>query len=505
MASSAKNGKIVGFVVFASSFLLYLATLAPTFLWSDSAKLAIAVHEKQFAATSFGAHPMHALLGYLFSSLPSSFAYTQNLMSAFFASATVAFVYLIVRLETNDTVAGVLAATSLAVSHIFWMYGVINETYSLLAFFLAVCVYCSLKYIRENSVQYLYVLAFLLGAGFANHAMMLIFVPGIVVLLLKRTGLTPLRTQHALILLACFIVGAVPVFILPLFEGLTPLKILASLGQTTEEHYQTFSSGISKLFRQVVFYPIYLLYQFPGVAFIAAFFAIRKLWEQDRRLFVATFLILIFTVVFASQYFMQRQFPMLIPSFVIIAIWSGYGFARWRERYPVFRNQRVVLVVLISVILLPPLIYYSSYRSMEKRDLGFIRTLPYRDNARYFLYPPKHMERGAEQYVEDSFWQAQEGAILLSDFNPGMALLYGQKVLGKRKDLQIEILIDDWIHHSKDPGVELLKYVREKTDQNRTLYLADRYEPYYHSSILTPEFHLDQSGGPLWKISKRGE
>lgn len=498
---------MAAFLVFFFSFLLYLATLAPTFLWSDSAKLAIAVHEKQFAATSFGAHPMHTLLGYLFSALPFSFAYTQNLISAVFASATVVLIYAIVRMETRDTVSAILAAAGLAVSHIFWMYGVINETYSLVAFFLAASLYCSLKYLKENSIRYLYRLTFLIGAGFANHAMMVLFLPGILVLLIKRRRPIPLQTRHWLILLACFVLGAGPVLILPLLQGQTPLTILASLGKTTEQHYQTFSSGISKLLRQVGYYPLYLLYQFPGVSLIAAVYGIRALQRQNQRLFFGSLIIWVTTVLFASQYFMQRQFPMLIPSFLIIAIWSGYGFAEWRERYPLARNKSVTLVLLISVVLIPPLIYYSSYRIIEKTnpDLSFIRKLPYRNNARYFLYPPKHLERGAEQYVQDSFRQAEEGAILLSDFNPGMALLYGQKILRKRKDLQIEILIDDWIHHSNDPAAELLKYVREKNGQNRTVYLADRYEPYYHSSILAPEFDLIQSGGPLWKIRKRGE
>jgi hypothetical protein len=505
MNDSADSGKFTGLFVFLSAFLLYLVTLAPTFLWSDSAKLAINVAEKQYAATSFGAHPMHTLLGLVFSWLPFSLAYTQNLMSAVFASGALFFVYSLIREETRDKLSAILAAGALGVSHLFWMYAVINETYSLLAFCFSATLYFVLKYSKEGRIGHLFAAAFLIGVGFANHGMMILFLPGLCVLLIRRETLKSIRFQHALLLLLFFLLGGSPVFLFPLFHGQTPATIIAGLRETTEDHYHTFNSGFSKLVRQLGLYPFYLLYQFPGAGLVLALYGVRFLRKDHPRLLIGTLILFLTTILFASQYFLQRQFPMLIPSFLIFAIWIGYGFAGLRNN--LFRSKGTIAAIFLLLLVAPPVIYYASYHILERKYLGlaFIRKLPYRNNFRYFFYPPKEMERGAELYVMDSFRQAEPGAIILTDFNPGMALLYGQKVLGQRKDLEIAVLIDEWVHHSDNPANEVLKYVREKTSQNRTVYLADRSEPYYHSSILIPEFELVQSGGPLWKIQKRGE
>jgi hypothetical protein len=503
---SERQVDLAGLAVFLISFLLYWITLAPTLLWSDSAKLALAVNQRQFAATGFGAHPMHTVIGYLFSLLPFSLAYSQNLMSAFFASGTVYMVYLIIRLETGEIAPAILASTALTVSHLFWMYAVINETYSLLAFCLTAVIYFVLRWNRKGAFTYLFLAAFLFGAGFADHGMMLIFLPGILLLMQREKLLELLRPMNLLFVTLMFLAGASPVLIFPLFAGSSLRSLISALLQTTQQHYETFSST-RKMFRQVLIYPLYLVYQFPTLGFLPALYYVVHHKKASSKLFTGTMLIWAVTVLFASQYFLQRQFPMLIPSFLIVAIWSGLGLSLIFHAFPSWKRPGPIFALFFWLAIIPPVVYYLAYRTAEARrtDIRFIRPLPYRNTYRYFLYPPKCMERGAEQYARDAFLQAESNAIILSDFNPGMALLYAQEILGQRKDLKIRILIDDWIHQSPDPGANVLQFVRENIGRGSVLYLADNYEPYYHSSRLSGEFRLDRGRGPLWKVTKKDE
>jgi|GEM_PF-949225 len=490
------------------AFTVYLLTLAPSYLWSDSAKLAIYVYERNFVGVGYEFHPLHTLLGYVFSLLPLPLAYSQNVMSAFFAAGTLYFLFIMLRTETGDPVAAALACSALAVSQLFWLYAVINETYSLVTFFLVLILFLSLKWAREKRAYLLYLIAFLFGMGFANHAMTALFLPGTVLLLWdKKLPRLNLRLFFKMTLaVISFLMGASPVFLLPLFEGMTLSALLSELMETTHGHYGTFMQGFSKLIREILRYPLYLLYQFPTIGVWIGGYGFIGSVRDKFRLILSTFTIWLAVLLFACQYFLQRQFAMLIPSFVIFSIWIGLGISLLGQRYPARRTLRTVGILFVLLCMLPPWIYYGTYRLAEtiQLDLSFVRKLPYRNTYRYYLFPPKNLETGAEEYVEDSFKQAREGAIVLTDFNPGAALLYGQKVLGRRKDLRILVMVDDWVHHGGNSPQGILGFLRTKVgEKDRPIYLSDNWEEYYHASVLEKEFILKQEGGPLWEVLKK--
>jgi hypothetical protein len=85
-------------------------------------------------------------------------------------------------------------------------------------------------------------------------------------------------------------------------------------------------------------------------------------------------------------------------------------------------------------------------------------------------------------------------------------LIYEQRVTGQRKDLEIGVYIDDWIHYSGDSTAATMEFLREQVvAKGRTLYLADDWDPYYHSAEIRKEFHLEQVGGPLWEVTARSK
>lgn len=67
---------------------------------------------------------------------------------------------------------------------------------------------------------------------------------------------------------------------------------------------------------------------------------VRRRWhEHAGRLVGATLRMALPVLLFASQYFTQRQCPMLIPTFVIFAVWIGLGTARSLEARSIPHNS----------------------------------------------------------------------------------------------------------------------------------------------------------------------
>jgi hypothetical protein len=500
--------RLASLLVFLAAFALYIVTLAPSYVWGDSTKLLFYVLEKEFVGlgSGFGTHPMHNLLGYAFSFFPVSFAYSQNLLSACVAAAAVCMTYLIVLEATGDLRAGVAAAGTLGVSHIFWLYAVINESYSLLAFSILLAVFLCLKWANEHRDWHLYLLGFVLGAGLANHALLLLAVPGLLYLLWEKQFLEFCLSWKIAVALLTLLLGSCQILLIPVIQTGSLSSFVAQLTAHSSDTYQTFAGSSLKLLREISAYPLYLLYQFPGLAIVLGVTGFVIGFRQSNRLVVASALIAAPILLFAAQYMKQRQFPMMLPTFAMFAIGVGFGTKYVLARFPTLRTTSAYSVLLASLILVPPAVYYAASRIAEavQYDVSFIRSAPYRNPYSYYLFPPKQCEDGPQRYVEDSFAQAKPEAIILADFVPGLLLVYEQRVLGKRKDLEVDVFIDDWVHYAKEPSSAILDFIRSHA-AGRTLYLADDWEAYYHSSAIRKEFHLVRTDGPLWEVTPQAD
>ena len=500
--------RLTSSIVFLAALVLYILTLAPSYVWGDSTKLLFYVLEKEFVGlgTGFGTHPFHNVLGYVFSFLPVSFAYSQNLLSAFFAAASVWLTYLIILESVGDIRAALAASVALAVSHVFWLFAVINESYSLLSFTILLALFLCLKWTRQPKDWHLYTLGFVVGAGLANHALLLLAFPGLLYLVWgKRLGEFCLSWKFAVALLT-FLLGSCQILFIPIIKAGSIVSFLAQLTGDSSDTYQTFSGNFPKFVRELTAYPLYLLYQFPGLAVLLGAAGIVVGVRRSNRIVAASGLIAAPFLLFAAQYMKQRQFPMMLPTFNMFALWVGFGTGYAIERFPHLRTMSVYSVLLVSLALVPPVMYYSASRIAEavQYDVSFIRSAPYRNPYSFYLFPPKQREDGPQRYVEDSFAQAKPGAIILADFLPGLVLVYEQRVLGKRKDLEVDVFIDDWVHYSREPSSAILEFIRSHVGTNgKALYLADDWEAYYHSSDIRKEFQLARTSGPLWEVTPR--
>jgi len=492
-------------IVAALSFILYWATLAPTYLWSDSAKLALYVHEGESFGAGFGTHSLHSFLGHLFSYLPVSLAYSQNLMSAVFAALAAGVLFWTIQAYTQDRIAAGLGAGALAVSHLFWHYAVINETYSLLVCFASIIlafVVCS----RIRPSKWLFIgTAFIFGLGFTNHALIVFIAPGAAIIFIHKDCRKLFGFGTLGLCIFAFIVGAAPILLAPLLKDDIQTSFFTSLFSSAQHHSMVFwTKYAGKIGKELLFYPAYLAYQFPTLGIPLGFVGVVTLWRRDKRVLWTLLVMWLLPVLFASSYFKQRQFPMLIPSFLLFSFAIGCGASIVRANIDRVRSRTLVASLFMLLVAAPPLFYIGASSAAKAVDfeMNFIRSLPYRDTVRYFLLPAKQMEYGAEHYVKDAFKQAELNSLILADFNPGMPLVYAQKTLGMRPDLKVEILIDDWYHYYPDSKVQILAWLDEQVRINgRTVYLADNWEEYYRFSEIKNCFTVKRENGPLWKVS----
>ena len=243
----------VGVVVFVAALILYIATLAPGYLWGDPTKLLFYVLDRNFIGLGpgYGTHPLHNILGYIFSFLPFSFAYSQNLLSAWFAAAAVYLAFRIIIEAFEDLPTALATAASMAVSHVFWLYAVINESYSLLSFFTLLALLLCLMWIKQPRDWHLYALGATVGAGLANHALLVLAFPGLLALLWGKGLFEFAFSWRIAVVFLAFLAGSCQIFLIPIIASGSLTAFAAQLVGDTSSTYQTFSGTFLKLIKEL--------------------------------------------------------------------------------------------------------------------------------------------------------------------------------------------------------------------------------------------------------------
>lgn len=477
-------------IVLACGFL-YWKTLAPTYLWSDSAKLALLVHEKVFDF-GWGTHGVHNLIGLLFSKLPFELAYTQNLMSAFFAVFGLLFVYLIIFALSRNIFAALVGSIALGVSQTYWHYAVINETYAVDIFFRALCLWLVLHFRKRDDFLSFFLFLFFFSLSLGNHNTHLLWFPGYLFLIWDSVSRKYLHYRYLFFSLIAISLGLLPLTI--------AVKVYNNLNWPEVARYfvvpyssESYTSLVSwkRLPFELLRYLFYLVYQFPFFGFFVGIWGAYLLKKKDSQIFFGFLILFLSTLIPASGYYLKaRQFALLLPTYLIFSLWLGIEVDNLLQRLGAFRLKNFFALL---VFVLPTIGLYTVMPGLCKSlgvELSFARTLPYRDNLRYYLWPPKNKEYGARDYVEAAFQEAEPNSVIIADFNPGMALLYAQRVMGKRPDIVIkEEIVDHILYGEKEP-ITALRRVIDGYLNERSVYLADTYEPYYLTSELKKYYQI---------------
>lgn len=440
----ARSDYIIGTLMVGLPFILYLKTLSPTVTWGDPAKLANFAYSLKLGLHAAD-HPLHTVIGWVWGKLPfGDYAYSQNLLSAVFASLTVGLLYWITWRLTGSRIASGVASLTLAVSHTFWWLAVINESYALFFFLLSAALLSVLAW-DESKQDCLVGLSFVaLGLAMATHYLTWVFVPIFGVWVLGSEPKPSLWLRRVAWMAGGFLIGSsllVYIFIELLATGRSWQMLVNTMFGASVSPYW---AGLGKIASEIPRYPLYLAYQFPGLAFLLGLVGIWAFRNRQRRAGILLLLLFAADVVFSSGYMRQRQPEIMVPSYMFFAIGTGMGMAHLGPKLRLLEKQgaaRLLSTLGLFCLLggVPVVTYYAMPSILEKTGLRplDIRSIPYRDNNRYFFLPDKSGYYGADRYGREVLTMLPANAVILVDFTPGAVLQYLQLVEGRRPDVLI--------------------------------------------------------------------
>lgn len=216
-ARTLVRNNVDALLLFGLSLLLFFYTAPPTVFTGDSGDITLAAYLFGYAHPP--GYPLYSFLGYIWSHwiLPfGDVAWRMNLFSALWGSLSVVLVYAIIYHLTKHKVASVVGALSLAVAHSFWQFSIVAEVFAFHLFLSLLLLWCVLQFDTHKRLRYLYVASFVFSLGIAHHHMIILWVPGLVVLLIKARFWKFLTIRTALLMAVIIGSGLVWYAYLPL-------------------------------------------------------------------------------------------------------------------------------------------------------------------------------------------------------------------------------------------------------------------------------------------------
>jgi hypothetical protein len=488
---------LIGAGLFAGSFLVYLNTLAPSVatIFDDSLEFQLVCFQPGIAHPT--GYPLHTLLGKLFTLLPlGDAAYRINLMSAFFASLTVALLYPLLKLITERRGPAVLGAATFAVSPVFWSQAVIAEVYTLNTAFVALTLWllvawaCACKKppvssprVLAGPTTVLSLLALVYGLSLTHHRTMLLLGPAAIVFLLMEDR-TVISKRRLLARMAILLLVPLSLYLYIPLRGMT-MSSLDGVYQNTLRGFIThIAAGSYGIFltenpmqqtRDLAFYLILLRDQFTWAGI--ALGAMGLVWSFRKPKVALLLIISSATVaIFVIGYQVPDIEVFLIPLFLICALWIGNGLAALGEsvttlthrlsaaQIPRLRSGVYVLLLLAGALL--PFYLWRSHRA-ENDMTGDWEV---HDHGLDVLNQP-----------------LEENAVIVGILGEMTLLNYFQQTEGLRPDL---------VTIPADREDERLAVVRDQIEEGHPVYLTRPL------GDVADEYHLS-SLGPLVRVRER--
>jgi hypothetical protein len=387
------RGNLFCVFVFFLSLGVYLKTLCPAVFWWDSGELIANIallgipHRPGF--------PVYVLLGKLFSFLPFwSFAFRINLLSALFASLSLAilckaFQQIISQFFPEMARRRELVVIScssflliLGFTYSFWIQAVRAEVYSLNLFFFSLLLLLSILYLQGRQSRYVYLFFFLFGLGLGNHHLSLLSAaPAFLIFFLTFASRSFFSLRKAPFYLLFWLLGLSAYAYLPIRSLSHPplawgqvesvsssagsvfaLDAIAKLNLSFLSDIATEMSQMTSLFYD----------QLTPLPFIISLVGLFLLLEHNRRLLV--FLLVLITVNCSVVTFVASEFISTNPdlhgyllfSILALAFSCGIGILFLLDRARHWPSLvRYLLVIALAAISLFPM-----FRHYAKADLS---------------------------------------------------------------------------------------------------------------------------------------
>ena len=174
-------GRLAPLVIFLTSLLLLLMTIAPTFYFLDSAELAIGA--ATLGIVHAPGYPLYLMVAHLFTYLPiGDIGYRVNLMSALCLAGTATLLFMTLSMLLKNRAVAASTTFIFTFSYYIWATGVVAEVYAPQLFTIALCTYL-LVHLAQNPRQRQRTMLWLgcaIGLAVAAHPSSALLLPGVV-------------------------------------------------------------------------------------------------------------------------------------------------------------------------------------------------------------------------------------------------------------------------------------------------------------------------------------
>jgi hypothetical protein len=455
---------VLWFFVACSGFVLYTLTVQQSVSWQDSGMLQFRIVTGDYIG-NLGlalAHPVYIAIARFFLLLPFGSEWLSlSICSGAGMAVTLANVAVLGILLTGRRWIGLMTAGMLAVMHAPWWLSTVTEVYTwntaLFSAELIVCIAC----LRRPSLYKVAALFFIAGLNVGVHNMALLSLPvyGLCVLVFVRRH--RLAFTAVPIAAAACLCGAAPLVWLVLQETLQTGDFRAAVASMLFSGYsgQVFNvspnwnwMGVNAALSSLNFMHAGLFVGIVG-------------WVQMRRTIGTPIALSLLSLlglqgIFFLRYSVPDQFTFILPSLVLFSLGMAVGMEVLARKSTAWRNT-VVAVCLFSVILMP-LTYAVLPSALEALNLraSRARTLPFRDEMRYWIVPWKHTEKSAERFARAALNEAAPDGIIVCDSTSYYPLILMQGRLQSTEGVSIEDHNSMVGRYGADPGA-LSQLLRE--------------------------------------------
>ena len=435
----------LAWLITALAFLLYLASLAPTVVWQDSAMFQVRVWQGDLTGNLGLAlsHPLYIALAKGFSWLvPGDFAWRVNVFSGVCSAAAIGFVFAGVRRLTSSVWPALVAAVLLAVSHTFWTHAVIAEVYGLYGLGLSVEMYCLVRYWRGEGPGKMWWLVGLFlanGLNVSNHMLAMLHLPACGIYALVQLEAKRIRLRELALMGLAWLAGVgfyAGVIVWQIVEGggIADTLRSAAFGLYWQERVvgqMPDAGGLAKCIGYFVLnFPTPLLLLSPAGIYLA----IRK---SSIRSVAAVWLgLCAVAFVFACRYRVADQYVFFFPCYIMTAVFVGLGIHELGSRWSLM-NRTVGKVIILILAVLPAAAYeigpwaVREIRPLKKiadKVLRVERAIPGRDAYAYFLRPRKNNETSAREFCFAALAMADPNGLIIANDTVRNPMVYLQKV-----------------------------------------------------------------------------
>ncbi len=444
-------------VVFLAGLILYIATCAPDVLMGDSGVYQLRVSAfppfPPLTDTLVQVHPLYLMLAKPFTWLPlGTLAYRVNLCSTVFGGITLASVFVTVRLLTQSRWAAAIGTLSVGLGHTFWWFSVVAECLTLASAFMVTELLCLVIFARTSRPRWFLLAALLNGLSISNHMMGALATPVYAVLTVVWLRRDRVSWSDVFGAVGLWLLGTCPYLFVILRTLMQTGDLPRILRSATTGNWPALNVTITASMVGKV--AAYIGLQYPTLLGLLAILAIwaRPADERYRPIKWAVFGVAAFQFIFAARYPRPDQYSFFVPCYACVGVLIGLG------AWAVIRRWRWACWAGLALAVVPIGIYARLPDIARRLEFNpFTRAMPYRDPYELFLKPWQQSNDGVRRYLDEVFEILPPDAVLFADITPAGALVYGQLVEGRRRDIlliwswQEEMSLDQMLYHTFPP------------------------------------------------------